>query len=117
MERILENIFRLQVSFQKLLGNDIPKYASSILSKENVEIIKNQILALVDESMEALREIPWKPWKVNNTINLDNFRMELIDIFHFLINLFLYAGMSPQMVWDYFYLKNKTNVQRQKDGY
>lgn len=117
MERILENIFQLQISFQKLLGFNIPRYERSIMSKENIRIIKNQILALVDESMEALREIPWKPWKINNTINLKKYRMELIDIFHFLINLFIFAGMTPNMVWDYFYLKNQTNVQRQKDGY
>ena len=43
--------------------------------------------------------------------------MELIDIFHFLVNLFLFAGMDSNMVLEYFLEKNKINVQRQKDGY
>lgn len=114
MVGILEDIFELQIAFQKFLGNN---FHASINSKENIELIKNQTLAIIDEVMESLREIPWKPWKNDNLINLKKYRIELIDIFHFLINLFLLAGMTPQMVWDYFKEKNDINIRRQKDGY
>lgn len=115
--RKLEKMFELQIAFQERLGNSIPKYSLTIMSNENIELIKNQILAIVDESMEALREVPWKPWKVNLVIDLPSFRTELIDIFHFLINLFLYAGMNVEMVWKIFLEKNKINNQRQDNGY
>lgn len=114
---ILEKIFQLQIDFQESLGHYIPKYALTVGSKENVDIIKNQMLALVDEAMEALREIPWKPWKISSSFDLVKYREELIDIFHFLVNLFLFAGMDTKMVLEYFLDKNKINVQRQKDGY
>jgi len=115
---MFETIFELQVNFQKLLNNPIPNFDGILFVKDiNIDLIKNQILALVDESMEALREIPWKPWKVNLNIDLEKYRMELIDIFHFLINLFIFAGMSPIMIFKMFVKKNEINVQRQKDGY
>lgn len=118
MDNILEKIFELQTTFQESLGHFIPKYALTIGSKENVELIKLQTLALVDEAMESLREIPWKPWKhVNTTIDLEKYRMELIDIFHFLVNLFLFAGMDVRMVLEYYLRKNKINTVRQKNGY
>ncbi len=118
LENILEKIFELQTIFQKSLGYNIPKYALSIMSKENVELIKIQTLALIDEAMESLREVPWKPWKnTNRTIDLEAYRMELIDIFHFLVNLFIFAGMDTQMVLEYYLRKNKINLERQKSGY
>lgn len=118
MENVLEKIFELQTTFQKSLGNFIPKYALTIISKENVDILQLQTLALVDEAMESLREIPWKPWKIINTsFDLEAYRMELIDIFHFLINLFIFAGMDVPMVLKYYLEKNKINKERQKNGY
>lgn len=120
---IFQDMFNLQISFQKRLNNNIPNFGFkefSLISKENVSLIKNQILALVDEAMEALREIPWKPWKnilTFESVDLIKFRTELIDIQHFLINLFLYAGMTPEMVWKIFLEKNKINNQRQDNGY
>ena len=113
----LEDIFQLQKSFQQLLGNPIPIYSIDFINIHNIELIKNQILALVDETMEALREIPWKPWKIKNIIDVPKFRVELIDIFHFLINLFIFAGMDASKVWSLFLEKNRINVKRQENGY
>lgn len=117
LDNVLENIFVIQTNFQKMLGSAIPITSLDIMSSSNINNIKNQILALVDESMEALREIPWKAWKINTSFDIPKFRMELIDVFHFLINLFIFAGMDSNMVLQYFLEKNKINVQRQKDGY
>lgn len=114
---MLEKLFKLQKSFQKLVGIEMPYNNSFIINPINIEIIKNQILALYDEVGEALREVPWKPWKVNQVFNVSKFRMELIDVFHFLINLFLLSGMEAIDVFHLFGQKNEINVRRQKDGY
>lgn len=113
----LEYLFKLQENFFNILGNELPRYISEVITKENIELIKNQILALFDEIAEALREIPWKPWKENQGLEVSKFRMELIDVFHFLINLFLLSGMNSREVINLFKNKNKINVKRQKDGY
>lgn len=113
----LEYLFKLQQNFFNILKDNIPVNKFHVITKENVELIKNQILALFDEVSEALREVPWKPWKENQDFNVSKFRMELIDVFHFLINLFLLSGMNSQEVINLFKNKNKINVRRQKDGY
>jgi len=113
----LKYLFELQKSFQSLLKSNIPQTKLHVISKYNIEQIKNQILALYDEVGEALREVPWKPWKFNQQFNVSKFKMELIDIFHFLINLFLLSGMNTQEVINLFKNKNKINLRRQKNGY
>lgn len=114
----MEDMFELQRKFNKLIGNKIPEVLSEIFTQENIENIKNQTLAIIDEVMEALREIKWKPWKkTDNQFDLVSYRFELIDVFHFLINLFLLAGMTPELVMKYFFNKNRINIKRQRDGY
>ena len=113
----LEYLFKLQEKFQELIGNEIPYIKDYINNPINIELIKNQILALYDEVGEALREVPWKPWKLNQKFNVKKFRIELIDIFHFLINLFLLSGMNSRQVINLFKNKNKINIRRQKNGY
>ena len=113
----LEYLFKLQENFFNILKDNIPLHKFHVITKENIELIKNQILALFDEVGEALREVPWKPWKINQHFNVNKFRMELIDVFHFLINLFLLSGMNSRQVINLFKNKNKINVKRQKDGY
>jgi len=108
----------MQISFNKLLKNKIPDTIIEIVSLKNIIRIKDCTLAIIDEVMESLREIPWKPWKnINLTFDITKYRMELIDIFHFLINLFLFSGMDSKTVAAYFDIKNQVNIKRQKDGY
>ena len=116
----LEYLFKLQENFQKILGNNFPlnNNYKEIKYFTNVNLIKNQLLALFSETAEALREVPWKPWKLKHQeFNVKEFRMELIDVFHFLINLFLLSGMNSRQVINLFKNKNKINVRRQQNGY
>jgi len=111
----LEELFDLQIKFQQLLGYDIfPPWLDLF---DNIELIKNQLLALFSEVGEALKEVPWKPWKKNQDFNVAKFKIELIDVFHFLINLFLLSGMNSNDVIELFKTKNEINVRRQKNGY
>lgn len=96
-----------QKEFQKLLGNDI----------ESLKFKREMIEALHVELAEALNELPWKHWKKYKTIDLENFRNELIDIQIFLINLFLSANMDADMVFKLFREKVIKNIERQRDGY
>lgn len=113
----LDKIFELQKEFQQLLKIDIPLHKFDVLLKRNIELIKNQILALFDEISEALREVPWKPWKENQYFNVIKFQIELIDVFHFLVNLFLLSGMNAEYTYILFLRKNAINRRRQKNGY
>lgn len=72
----------------------------------------------------------WKPWKkayhekapemtFNDLTDSDKkeLQMELIDIQHFLFNMMLAAGLTPQDLMNMYFAKNKENRERQKRGY
>ena len=113
----MERIFKLQREFQTQLGNKIFTDFEDIESKENIETLKNQLLALIIEASEAIQELPWKSWKKNQSFSLSTFKVELIDILHFLVNLFIFTGMNVDDVFELFKYKNEINKKRQENGY
>ena len=79
--------------------------------------------ALEDEVHEAMAELGWKPWAKSRHINREAFMKEMVDAFHFFMNMLLCANpdSSPaQIAQEFFQLyraKNAINAQRQADGY
>jgi len=104
----LAELFNLQVALQMRLGNDY---------YHNQEFINVMTLACVDELFEALRETPFKPWKKQQRLKVEEFKEELIDAWHFLINLSLASGMNAAEVCARFKRKNEVNHERQSTGY
>lgn len=74
-------------------------------------------LALQDELHEALAETGWKPWATSKHINEDAYKGELVDAWHFFMNLCLAAGMSADELHDRYIAKRLKNIKRQEDGY
>jgi len=105
----LKEMFRKQAEFQTRLGNDAYLYSTPF--------IKDMILALNCEAMEALQEVPWKEWKRDQKFNTDRFKEEVIDIWHFLINISLAAGLDEDSLFKEFMKKNRKNIKRQREGY
>jgi dimeric dUTPase (all-alpha-NTP-PPase superfamily) len=107
----LKQLFLKQINLQERLNGP------------NFEIVGNQqfinvmTIALIDELMEAIRETPWKPWKKQQQFNKSAYQDELIDAWHFLINLTLASGMTSSDLYNKFIEKNKENHSRQDRGY
>lgn len=117
----LAEMLALQLDLQKrAYGRDI----TNMPAADRVTFVKNMVLALTDELHEALQETTWKPWTSDvPTVHEDAFFSELVDAWHFMMNLMLVAfdGWTPEQVASalhYRYLqKRKKNIQRQKNGY
>lgn len=107
----LNEIFELQRALQERLGNK----PESLLYNQGLITVNS--IALIDEVIEALRETPWKPWKRNQQLNPDRFREEIVDAWHFLINLSLCAGFDADTLAAAFKNKNVVNHKRQDKGY
>ena len=79
--------------------------------------------ALEDELHEATTEVGWKPWATSRHINREAFMKEMVDAFHFFMNMLLCAnpGTFPEDIAKEFFqlyrAKNAVNAQRQADGY
>ena len=82
-----------------------------------IQFYKDMHVALVDELHEALAEIGWKPWASSMHFNQDAVRGELVDAFHFFMNLCLVSGVSAQDLIDGYIAKSAQNIKRQADGY
>lgn len=79
--------------------------------------------ALTDELHEATAETGWKPWATSRHLNQEAFMKEMVDAFHFFMNMLLAAnpGADPddiaQAFCEAYFAKNAVNAQRQIDGY
>jgi len=104
----LHAMFDKQYALQERLGNE---------PIHNQKFITEMTIAAIDELMEALRETPWKSWKKKQKYNKEEFKNELIDVWHFLINLSIASGMTSTETYARFMLKNKENHKRQSEGY
>lgn len=79
--------------------------------------IKDNILAMLDETHEALGEVGWKPWASSRHLNKDAFQGELVDALHFFFNLMHAAGITPEALLEGYEAKAAKNRQRQAEGY
>jgi dimeric dUTPase (all-alpha-NTP-PPase superfamily) len=73
--------------------------------------------ALLHEAVELQRETNWKWWKSGSDINNDKIQAEIVDIWHFLIQVSIEAGLNPKTLVDKYTEKNRENIQRQENGY
>tara|TARA_Y100000741_G_scaffold347401_1_gene314653 strand:+ start:597 stop:1046 length:450 start_codon:yes stop_codon:yes gene_type:complete len=135
MEMImLENIFKMQLElndyvFKKnnikdKLGNDL-SMQTIMAALENNEIMVNDLpnewlvkyaKALKEELLELDDELLWKWWS-KDKIDMQNIRVELIDILHFLISAMMCAGLSAEKVFDIYKQKHAVNIKRQDTNY
>lgn len=107
----LEIMFKRQLELQKHLHEGVdPQH---FLEVERGDYIRGQLLALMDELHEAMAEVAWKPWSSDKSkFNREAYLGELIDAWHFMINLVLVAGFGPEEFFKKFMEKNNVNWAR-----
>lgn len=112
-DRLVE-MMQLQLQLQtKAYGKDPRELAG----QERIDFFKDMKLALQDELHEALDEIGWKPWATSKHWNDDAVKGELVDAWHFMMNLFIVADLSPNELFQRYVAKRQKNIERQKAGY
>ena len=72
--------------------------------------------AMKDELQELEDDLLWKWWS-RDEIGLQNIRVELIDILHFLVSAMICAGLTADKLFDVYSQKHAVNLKRQDDGY
>ncbi len=72
--------------------------------------------AMEEEVQELQADLRWKWWS-RDEINLQNVRVELIDVLHFLVSAMITAGMTAEKVYDVYRQKHAVNLARQEQGY
>lgn len=72
--------------------------------------------AMHEELRELDEELLWKWWS-KDEIDLQNIRVELIDILHFLVSAMICAGLTPERVFEVYCQKHAVNLNRQDSSY
>src|SRR5580765_5496197 len=86
ISQMLEKQLQLQLKIIKKDPRDLE-------GAELMEYICMNMLSLEDELHEAMKECGWKPWASEKYMNREAFMKELVDAWHFLMNLML--AISP----------------------
>jgi len=111
----LVTIMELQREFQEtILGHgDL----AGLPPGQRGEYFRTQTVALMFELAEASNEIAWKPWATSDHFNTKAYASEIIDAFHFLLNLAFLVDMSADELFEGYLQKQFKNRMRQHVGY
>ncbi len=93
------------VNNNELKVNDLPN-----------QWLANYSKAMSEEIKELDEDLLWKWWS-KDEIDIQNIRVELIDVLHFLVSAMICAGLTPEKVFDVYQQKHAVNLNRQDTGY
>jgi dimeric dUTPase (all-alpha-NTP-PPase superfamily) len=109
----LEEIFQMQQALNKRIGVE----TAGMSEEEKIKWVLNYLRAMQQEMAELTDSVPWKWWAKYQKFDEQNARVEVIDLFHFLISIAQVLGMSADDVYQAYLKKNAVNHQRQDSGY
>lgn len=127
----LQQIFKKQHELNLKSNPDYERFFSELLKMKEMapigdfdleidqfrtDLITKYLVAMQVEMTELLDSMPWKWWK-KGEFNLQNARVEAVDILHFLVSIMILLDMNADMVFDLYEKKNKLNHKRQNEGY
>ena len=121
---MLRELFEHQAELNKRIGFDPAKLHDSFDPKTAGEWLNNYLAAMSNE-LEELRDCTyWKHWckeakegRRFELHDLQNARVEVIDLLFFWISLAQCVGLDADGVMELYHQKLQVNHQRQTDGY
>lgn len=115
MEDRLDHIFRLQSELNARIGVNTEEMQGN--PELQAKWVLNYVRAIQQELAELVDSVPWKWWAKYQNFDHQNARVEVIDLFHFLVSLAQVLGMTPEDLHAAYLKKNAVNHQRQEAGY
>jgi dimeric dUTPase (all-alpha-NTP-PPase superfamily) len=109
----LRELFRMQQALNERIG----VRTRDMSETEKTHWVLNYCRAMSQEIAELTDSVPWKWWARYQKFDQQNARVEVVDLFHFLISLAQVLGMTADDVFQAYVKKNEVNFQRQQSGY
>ena len=109
----LDQIFSMQEELNERIG----VMTKGMDDEKKTEWVLNYSRAMQQELAELIDSVPWKWWAKYQEFDEQNARVEVVDLFHFLVSLAQVLGMSAEDIRDAYVKKNKVNHDRQETGY
>ena len=109
----LSDIFAMQAALNKRIGVN----TDNMSDEEKTTWILNYARAMQQEIAELTDSVPWKWWAKYQAFDEQNARVEVVDLFHFLVSMAQVLGMSADDIHAAYIKKNSVNHARQDSGY
>ncbi|HOF89394.1 MAG TPA: dUTPase [Armatimonadota bacterium] len=109
----LDELFAMQEALNRRIGVD----TRAMTDEERARWVLNYCRAISQEIAELTDSVPWKWWAKYQQFDQQNCRVEVIDLFHFLISIAQVLGMTPDDLYAAYLKKHAVNVARQEAGY
>ncbi len=109
----LRELWRMQDALNKRIG----VVTEGMSEEEKTKWLLNYSRAMTQEIAELVDSVPWKWWAKYQKFDEQNARVEVVDLFHFLISMAQVLGMSADDVFAAYLKKNEVNIKRQETGY
>jgi dimeric dUTPase (all-alpha-NTP-PPase superfamily) len=109
----LRELFRMQRALNERIG----VFTDRMDEAEKTKWVLNYCRACSQELAELTDSVPWKWWAKYQKFDEQNARVEIVDLFHFLISLSQVMGMSADDLFQAYLKKNEVNLKRQETGY
>ena len=109
----LRELWRMQDALNKRIG----VITEGMSDEDKAKWLLNYSRALTQETAELVDSVPWKWWAKYQKFDEQNARVEVVDLFHFLISMAQVLGMGPDDVFNAYIQKHKVNFKRQESGY
>ena len=90
----LRELFRMQNALNERIGVQ----TNGMSEADKTHWTLNYCRAMTQEIAELTDSVPWKWWAKYQKFDEQNARVEVVDLFHFLISLAQVLGMSAQDV-------------------
>ncbi len=121
MINTIQDMLNVQADFQERVDT---RYNSDVL-EDRVAYIKDHFVYCNQELNEMLYELPYfKSWKDYSgmtvkeiNVAIDKAKEEMVDAWHFFMNMMLALGMDEDELVDGYFKKHKENIRRQDEGY
>jgi dimeric dUTPase (all-alpha-NTP-PPase superfamily) len=108
----LRELFRMQQALNERIG----VRTEGMTQDAKTLWLLNYCRAMSQEIAELTDSVPWKWWAKYQKFDEQNARVEVVDLFHFLISLAQVLGMSADDVFNAYVRKNEVNFKRQETG-
>jgi dimeric dUTPase (all-alpha-NTP-PPase superfamily) len=109
----LDELFNLQRQLNERIGICTGQMTES----ERQQWLLNYCRAMNQEIAELTDCVPWKWWARCQTFDRQNARVEVVDLFHFVISAAQVLELSAADLFDAYRKKHLVNLQRQATGY
>ena len=122
-EKNLQHPLRLTFAAQNDLLSKVSERYNDFFGKPVHERMVGFAQALIQESAEIMDRLPFKHWKtytpeqVEEMLSDIKLAEEIIDAFHFIMDLWITLGYNHDDFFAMYMVKNKINRERQNRGY